>query len=41
MNFQQADFERAAQEYEQGARDEIHVAVAQATEVSERNGGQQ
>ena len=34
LNFQQADFERAAQEYEQAARDEVHVAVAQATEMS-------
>ena len=35
LNFQHADFERTAQEYEQAARDEVHVAVAQATEVPE------
>ena len=34
LNFQQARFERAAQEYEQAARDEVHVAVAQASEMS-------
>ena len=34
LNFQQAGFERAAQEYEQAARAEVHVAVAQATEMS-------
>ena len=34
MNFQQAGFERAAQEYEQASRDQVHVAVAQATGVS-------
>ena len=28
LNFQQAGFERAAQEYEQAARDEVHVAGA-------------
>ena len=33
-NFQQAGFERAAQGYVQAARDEVHVAVAQATEMS-------
>ena len=32
MNFQQAGFERAAREYEQVARDKVHVAVAQASE---------
>ena len=31
-NFQQAGFERAAQGSEQTARDEVHVAVSQATE---------
>ena len=30
----QSGFERAAQEYEQAAHDEVHVAVAQATEMS-------
>ena len=34
LNFQQASFERAAQEYGQAVRDEVHVAVAQATEIS-------
>ena len=34
LNFQQASFERAAQEYEQAARDEVHVALAQDTEMS-------
>ena len=34
LNFQQASFERAAQECEQAARGEVHVAVAQATERS-------
>ena len=34
MNFQQAGFNITAQEYEQAARDEVHVAVAQATETS-------
>ena len=34
MNFQQAGFERAARENEQAARDEVHGAVAQATEMS-------
>ena len=29
-----AGFERAAQEYEQAAHGEVHVAVAQATEMS-------
>ena len=33
LNFQQAGLERAAQEYEHTARDEVHVAVAQATEI--------
>ena len=32
--FQQAGFERGAQEYDQASRDEVHVAVAQATEMS-------
>ena len=32
LNFQQAGFETAVQEYEQAARDEVHFAVAQATE---------
>ena len=31
LNFQQAGFERAAEEHEQAARDEVHVAVVQAT----------
>ena len=34
LNFQEAGFDRAAQEEEQTARDEVHVAVAQATEIS-------
>ena len=34
LNFQQAGFERAAQEYEQAARDEVHIAVAQASDMS-------
>ena len=34
LNCQQAGFERAAQEYEQAARDEADVAVACATEMS-------
>ena len=34
LNFQQAGLERAAQEYEQAARDEVHVAVAQAIDMS-------
>ena len=34
VNLQQAVFERVAQEYEQAARDEVHVAGAQATEMS-------
>ena len=34
LNLQQAVFERVAQEYEQAARDEVHVAGAQATEMS-------
>ena len=34
LNFQQANFERAAQECEQTDRHEVHVAVAQATEMS-------
>ena len=34
LNFQQAGFERAAQEHEQAARVEAHVAVAQATALS-------
>ena len=34
LNFRQAGFERAAQEDEQAARDEVHVAVAQATKMS-------
>ena len=34
LNFQQAGCERAAQDFEEAARDEVHVAVAQATEVS-------
>ena len=33
VNFQQAGFERAAQEHEQAACDEVHVTVAQATEM--------
>ena len=33
-NFQQAGFERAAQEYEHAGRDEVHVAVAQVIEMS-------
>ena len=33
LNFQQAGFETAAQQHEQAARDEVHVAVAQATEI--------
>ena len=32
-DFQRAGFERAAQEYEQAARDEVHVAVAQLTNM--------
>ena len=34
LNVQQAGFERAAQENEEAARDEVHVAVAQSTEMS-------
>ena len=34
MNFRQAGFERAARAYEQAARDEVHGAVAQATDMS-------
>ena len=33
LNFQHAGFERATQEFEQAARDELHVAVAQDTEL--------
>ena len=34
LNFQQAGFETAAQGNEQAARDEVHAAMAQATEMS-------
>ena len=34
LNFQQSSFGTAAQEYEQAARDEVHVAGAQAIEMS-------
>ena len=34
LNLQQARFERATHDYEQAARDEVHAAVAQATERS-------
>ena len=34
LNFQQAGFESAAQEYEQAARYEVHVVVALTTEMS-------
>ena len=34
MNFKQTSCEKAAREY-QDARDEVHAAIAQATEVSE------
>ena len=34
LSFQQAGFERAAQEYKQAARDEVPFAVAQAIEMS-------
>ena len=34
LNFQQSGFERADQEYEQAARVEVHVAVAQTTVMS-------
>ena len=34
LNFQHAGFGRVAQEYEQTARDEVHVAVPQASEMS-------
>ena len=34
LKFQKDGFERAAQEYEQVTRDEVTVAVAQATEMS-------
>ena len=34
LNFQQAGFETAAQEYEQVARDEVHVASAKAAVMS-------
>ena len=34
LNFQQAGFERAAQEPEHAARDEVHAELAQATEMS-------
>ena len=34
LNCQQGSIERAAQEREQAARDEVHVAVARATEMS-------
>ena len=36
LNFKQADFERAAQENEQAARDEVHFAVAQLLACLER-----
>ena len=34
LNFQRTGFERAAQETEQAARDDVHVAVARASEMS-------
>ena len=34
LNFKQAGIERAAQEHEQAARDKVHAALAQATEMS-------
>ena len=34
LNFKQAGVETAAQEHEQAARAEVHVAVAEATEMS-------
>ena len=34
MNVSQAGSERTAEEYEQAARDEVHGAVAQASEMS-------
>ena len=34
MNYQQAGFERAAPEYEQAARDQVHVAVVRATDMT-------
>ena len=34
FNFQQEGFERAAQEHEEAARDEVLVTVAQATDMS-------
>ena len=34
LNVQQPGFERAAQEYEQAVRDEVHVAVAQVAQMS-------
>ena len=33
LNFQQSGFETAAQDYEQAAREEVHVVVAQAAEM--------
>ena len=33
-NFQRTGFERAAQEYEEAARDEVYVAFARTTETS-------
>ena len=32
--FQHARFERAAQKYDQATRDEVHVGVAETTEIS-------
>ena len=34
LNYHQAGFERAAPEYEQSARDEVHVAVVRATDMT-------
>ena len=39
LNIQQSGFEGAVKEYEQAARDEVHVAVAQATEMFGRRCG--
>ena len=38
LNFQQAGFERAAQEYEQAARDQVHVCSCTCQEQMPREG---
>ena len=40
LNFKQVGFERAALDHEQAARDEIHAAVARATEMSNAEMGE-